>query len=39
VAIARAGSGDAQRAARDVAQSNETLRQESARGSVSPSPN
>src|ERR1700755_2206694 len=32
VAIARAGAGDAQHAAQEVAQSNETLRQESSRG-------
>lgn len=39
VAIARAGAGDAQHAAQEVAQSNETLRQESARGSTSQNPN
>jgi hypothetical protein len=39
VASARAAAGDAQRAAHEVVQSNETLRQESARGSTSPSPN
>ena len=39
VATARAGAGEAQRAAHEVAQSNETLRQESARGSTSQNPN
>ena len=39
VASARAAAGDAQHAAHDVAQSNETLRQESARGTVPASPN
>jgi hypothetical protein len=39
VAAARAGAGEAQRAAHEVAQSNETLRQESARGSTSQNPN
>ena len=36
LATARAGAGDAQHAAREIAQSNETLRQEVARGSVPP---
>lgn len=39
VAIARAGAGEAKRAANEVAQSNETLRQESARGPTSHNPN
>lgn len=34
VAIARAGAGDAQHAAQEVQQSNETLRQEALRGST-----
>lgn len=39
VASARAAAGDAQRAAHEVTQGNETLRQESARGSISQNPN
>jgi len=39
VAAARAAAGDAQRAAHEVAQSNETLRQESGRGTPAGSPN
>lgn len=39
VAIARASAGEAQRAAHEVVQSNETLRQESARGAAAASPN
>jgi hypothetical protein len=39
VASARASAGDAQRSAHEVVQSSETLRQESARGSTSQSPN
>jgi hypothetical protein len=35
VAMARAGAGDAQRAAHEIVQSNETLRQESMRGNAS----
>jgi hypothetical protein len=39
VATARSSAGEAQRAAHEVVQSNETLRQESARGSAPASPN
>ena len=39
VATARAAAGDAQHAAQEVAQSNETLRQESARGTPTGNPN
>ena len=39
VASARATAGDAQRAAHETVEGNETLRQESARGSTSPNPN
>jgi hypothetical protein len=39
VASARAAAGEAQRAALEVTQSNETLRQESTRGSISQNPN
>jgi hypothetical protein len=39
VATARASAGEAQRAAHEVSQGNETLRQESNRGSGSASPN
>ena len=39
VATARAVAGDAQRAAHEVVQSNETLRQESSRGAATASPN
>jgi len=39
VATARAAAGEAQRAAQEVSQSNETLRQESARSSGSQIPN
>lgn len=39
VASARAAAGDAERAAHEVAQSNETLRQESSRGSNNHNPN
>jgi Domain of unknown function (DUF4398) len=39
VASARAAAGEAQHAAQEVAQSNETLRQESSRGAATPNPN
>ena len=39
VATARAAAGEAQHAAQEVAQSNETLRQESARGTPTGNPN
>jgi hypothetical protein len=39
VAAARSAAGDAQHAAQEVAQSNETLRQESARGAPTGTPN
>ena|SRR5258707_394858 len=39
VAAARAAAGEAQHAAHEVAQSNETLRQESARGTPAATPN
>src|SRR5258708_6241051 len=39
VAAARAAAGEAQHAAHEVAQSNETLRQESARGAATANPN
>ncbi|MFL6605293.1 MAG: DUF4398 domain-containing protein [Steroidobacteraceae bacterium] len=39
VAVARAGAGEAQRAAQEVAQSNGTLRQESNRETVPATPN
>src|SRR5882724_8063433 len=39
VATARAAAGEAQHAAQEVAQSNETLRQESARGTPAGNPN
>jgi hypothetical protein len=38
VATARASAGDAERAAHEVTQANETLRQESARGAVNAGP-
>lgn len=38
VAVARASAADAQRAAHEVEQSNETLRQEAARGSLTANP-
>jgi uncharacterized protein DUF4398 len=38
VATARAGAGDAQHAAQEVVQSNETLRQETARGTYNGEP-
>jgi hypothetical protein len=39
VAAARAAAGEAQHAAQEVAQGNETLQQESARGATTTSPN
>jgi hypothetical protein len=39
VAAARAAAGEAQHAAQEVAQSNETLRQESGRGAATANPN
>jgi hypothetical protein len=39
VAAARAQAGDAQHAAQEVAQGNETLRQESSRGAATATPN